>query len=571
MSSNIPVRRVVRTRAAARDTENETARTTRPTTRARTVAAAAGATTTTRKPVFSRPPSSATATKAKSTGPENTVPTAAVKPRRGALVEVTKRVTNKDAKSNATIASKGKGKETAAAPEKPKQVLVDTQKTQDTKATRATTRRTTRSTVAVGSTSRRPITAQASKKPLPEAPIKNPVHGKSLLQNVKERQPSAQTSLVRGSSTLQKRSSNLTEQAEAPRDSKRLHTEQEQVVPLQPVHDDSQEEVEVVAVDLMQQDPEPEPESQEPKWRDLDADDWEDPLMASEYVHQICDYWKRVEAGSLPDPEFLKRQPCVTWQHRAILISWLMEINIRFRLLQETLFLSVNILDRLLSIRVVSLQKLQLVGVACLLIACKYEETFSPSVTEMVQLCDGQFKAEELVRAEQYVLKAIDWNLSFPGPMGWLRRGSKADDYEEKARTISKYFLEIGTLDKHLISTPPSLMAAASLWLARLILGREEWTPTLAHYTTYDEHELIPTANHMLNFVLQPTLFPTVYKKYASKRFLKCSIYLKNWARQRWSEGTKVELEKHVEWLKADVRAMRERQAVETGDANMEC
>ena len=122
-----------------------------------------------------------------------------------------------------------------------------------------------------------------------------------------------------------------------------------------------------------------------------------------------------------------------------------------------------------------SLQKLQLVGAACLLIACKYEETFSPSVAEMVHLCDDQFKPEEIVRAEQYVLKAINWNLSYPGPMGWLRRGSKADDYEEKARTISKYLLEIGCLDRHLIAMPPSLIAAASLWLARLILGREEW------------------------------------------------------------------------------------------------
>jgi len=57
-------------------------------------------------------------------------------------------------------------------------------------------------------------------------------------------------------------------------------------------------------------------------------------------------------------------------------------------------------------------------------------------------------------------------------------------------------------------------------------------------------------------------MFPAVFKKYASKRFLKCSVYLKNWTRQRWPEGAEVELEKHVEWLKADVRAMRERLAL---------
>ena len=178
---------------------------------------------------------------------------------------------------------------------------------------------------------------------------------------------------------------------------------------------------------------------------------------------------------TLPDPDYLKRQPHVNWEHRGVLINWLMEIHSRFRFLHETLFLCVNILDRLLSVRAVSLQKLQLVGVACLLIACKYEETCSPSVAEIVHLCDKQYKADEIVRAEQYVLKAISWNLSFPGPMGWLRRGSKADEYDEKARTIAKYFLEVGCLEKDLIGIPSSLTAAASLWLARLIIGREEW------------------------------------------------------------------------------------------------
>ena len=178
---------------------------------------------------------------------------------------------------------------------------------------------------------------------------------------------------------------------------------------------------------------------------------------------------------TLPDPNYLGRQPHINWEHRGLLINWLMETHLRFRFLHETLFLCVNILDRMLSLRVISIQKLQLVGIACLLIASKYEETCSPSVSEMVLLCEGAYKVDEIIRAEQYILKAIKWDLSFPGPMGWLRRGSKADEFEERARTIAKYFLEVGCLEKHLIGTPPSLMAAASLWLARLIVGREDW------------------------------------------------------------------------------------------------
>ncbi|EGN97965.1 hypothetical protein SERLA73DRAFT_74220 [Serpula lacrymans var. lacrymans S7.3] len=79
--------------------------------------------------------------------------------------------------------------------------------------------------------------------------------------------------------------------------------------------------------------------------------------------------------------------------------------------------------------------------------------------------------------------------------MHFLRRISKADEYDVKARTIVKYFLEIQCLEWRLLAAPPSLIAAAAIWLARLILGQDKWTPNLAHYLSYAESTIIPTAN----------------------------------------------------------------------------
>ena len=123
--------------------------------------------------------------------------------------------------------------------------------------------------------------------------------------------------------------------------------------------------------------------------------------------------------------------------------------------------------------------------------------------------------------------------------MHYLRRISKADDYELKAQTISKYLLEVAALEWRFLATPPSLVAAASICLARLILGHDKWVsspryiiascanPTpdaLAHYSTYAESSLIPTANLMLNYILKPIRHESFYKKYAGKRFLKVSM-----------------------------------------------
>jgi len=160
---------------------------------------------------------------------------------------------------------------------------------------------------------------------------------------------------------------------------------------------------------------------------------------------------------------------------RGILLDWLVQVHARFRLLPETLFLCVNIIDRFLSARVVSLAKLQLVGITCLLLAAKVEEIVAPSVSHFLHCADSSYTEAEILLAERYVLKTLDWNLGYPNVMHYLRRISKADDYDLKARTVGKYLLEVAALEWRLLATPPSLVAAASIWLARLILGHDKW------------------------------------------------------------------------------------------------
>ena len=59
--------------------------------------------------------------------------------------------------------------------------------------------------------------------------------------------------------------------------------------------------------------------------------------------------------------------------------------------------------------------------------------------------------------------------------MHFLRCISKADDYDLESRTTGKYLLGVGTLEWRLLATPPSLIAAAAIWLSRFILGDDKW------------------------------------------------------------------------------------------------
>ena len=276
------------TRATAKNVENATARTTRLTTRSKTVPATA--TIAAKEPVFTRPTA-----KGKSAAPEDPAPSAAVKTRRGALLEVTKLVTNNDAKGKASSTLKGKEKEASSVPEKSKPVLVNVRKPlQETTATRAAPRRVTRSatiTVPASTNKLKPTRQVGRRAAVPEAPI--PEQPEPVAE---EAQKTEQTTLNVPSSSLRKRPSNLAEQTEELlRVSKRLHTETRDAAKL---HDDSQEEVDRVAAALMQHDLQPEPVATSQQWTDLDTDDWEDPAMASEYITEICKYWKRVEVCS---------------------------------------------------------------------------------------------------------------------------------------------------------------------------------------------------------------------------------------------------------------------------------
>ncbi|KAF8327746.1 A/B/D/E cyclin [Cantharellus anzutake] len=269
---------------------------------------------------------------------------------------------------------------------------------------------------------------------------------------------------------------------------------------------------------------------EEVKWEDLDKEDEGDPLMVSEYVVDIFQYLLQLEQQTMPNPNYIDTQRDLAWKMRGILMDWLIQVHGRFRLLPETLFLAVNIVDRFLSARTVSLVRLQLVGITAIFIAAKYEEIMAPSLHNFIYCSDSTYEEKDIIEAEKYILKSLDWNLSYPNPIHFLRRASKADNYDLQVRTVAKYLIEISCVDWRLLPYPPSAIAAAGMWLARLILEKEEWTPNLEHYSGYSEEALLPGAQIMLAYLLRAVRHESFYKKYAAKKYMKVSAYVRDWA-----------------------------------------
>ena len=95
----------------------------------------------------------------------------------------------------------------------------------------------------------------------------------------------------------------------------------------------------------------------------------------------------------------------VTPNMRSILIDWLVEVQVRFKLIPETMQLTVNVLDRYLSIERIAKSKLQLVGVVAMLIASKYEEKWPPEVRDFMWVADNAYSQKMLRVLGSYLSK----------------------------------------------------------------------------------------------------------------------------------------------------------------------
>merc|ERR1712070_359270 len=143
-----------------------------------------------------------------------------------------------------------------------------------------------------------------------------------------------------------------------------------------------------------------------------DQADESNPQNACQYVKEIYVYLREREDFYRVSPHFMQTQRDINATMRGILIAWLVEVAEEYRLEAETLHLSVNYIDRFLSIIPVARSKLQLVGVTCMLIASKYEEIHPPAVDEFVYISDNTYTRGEILHMEGTILNRLAFELS---------------------------------------------------------------------------------------------------------------------------------------------------------------
>ena len=212
---------------------------------------------------------------------------------------------------------------------------------------------------------------------------------------------------------------------------------------------------------------------------------------------------------------------------RPYLLDFLIEAHGAFALLPETLFLTVNILDRYCAKRVVYKRHYQLVGCASLLIAAKYGDYKErvPTIRELGNMCCSLYDEEMFTQMEWHVLQTLNWAIGHPTVDSFLQIALDGYKGDSEVEYMACYVSEIALFHKDFIGTAPSDVARASLALSRIILGR----PQASHFNwavDYDPSTLVSLSQHLH----RPS--QVLSRKYASALLCRVSTTLESFLTQ---------------------------------------
>uniref|UniRef100_UPI004038BFD6 LOW QUALITY PROTEIN: cyclin-P n=1 Tax=Callospermophilus lateralis TaxID=76772 RepID=UPI004038BFD6 len=169
----------------------------------------------------------------------------------------------------------------------------------------------------------------------------------------------------------------------------------------------------------------------------------------------------------------LPRRPLprpVTPEMRALVVDWLVQVHEYLCLAGDTLYLAVHLLDSYLRAGRVRLHRLQLLGMACLFLACKMEECVLPEPASLCLLSAGSFSRAELLRAERRILSRLNFRLHYPGPLLCLELLTALAGSGPQVMLLATYFLELSLLEAEAAGWEPGRRAAAALNLAQRVL-----------------------------------------------------------------------------------------------------
>jgi cyclin B len=245
-----------------------------------------------------------------------------------------------------------------------------------------------------------------------------------------------------------------------------------------------------------------------------------DPQDVRDYQDEIFYHLKMTNADYQIDPNYMRTQKDINEKMRGILIDWLVDVHNKFKLLPETLFLTVHLIDRYLEKVQIMRTMLQLVGVSAMLIACKYEEIYAPEIKDFVYITDKAYSKDDVKEMERNILSALDYNVTVVSPFRLLEIFQRYLNLDDNSFYLCRYFFELFFLELKMYKFSPLLLVASSLYIIFKLGGKND-IATVCDLSGISETELRECAKDICSVIdnAEKSSLKAVRKKFSTTKF----------------------------------------------------
>ncbi|NXT48966.1 CCNF protein, partial [Pluvianellus socialis] len=178
---------------------------------------------------------------------------------------------------------------------------------------------------------------------------------------------------------------------------------------------------------------------------------------------------------------------------RYILIDWLVEVATMKDFSSLCLHMTVGCVDRYLKLRPVPRARLQLLGIACMVICTRFISKEILTIREAVWLTDNTYKYEDLVRMMGEIISALEGKIRIPTIVDYKEVLSNVVSLERRTLHLYSFICELSLLNTSLCVYSPAQLAAAALLLAKILHRQAHpWTTQLSECTGFSLEDLLP-------------------------------------------------------------------------------
>ena len=210
---------------------------------------------------------------------------------------------------------------------------------------------------------------------------------------------------------------------------------------------------------------------------------------------------------------------------RGVLIDWIIDVHFKFGFMDETLFMTVLIIDRYLSVCQVPKISFQLLGITAMLIACKHEEIELPKVEDFIYITDNAYTRDEVFKMENDILNIFKFELLYPSPIKFFEHLSLKFNFNKIQNLTGKYLMETFLLDIKYLKYKPSIIACTCAYIImkffKIKCYHEAYDKKYYNLneeeSKYDEHDIKECAKDICYYVdnISRTNFLSCKNKYS--------------------------------------------------------